>query len=113
MSQNKSQREKRKFHIRKRVFGTSERPRLTVFRSNRYLYAQIIDDVSQKTLVSANSLKDSAKLNKACAKTVGQTLADKAKENKIEKVVFDRNGYKYHGIVKELADSVRAAGLKF
>lgn len=106
-------REKRKIRIRKRIQGTPERPRLTIFRSNRYLYAQVIDDLTQKTLASASSLKEGKAANKSAAKIVGKAIAEKALENKIESVVFDRNGYLYHGVIKELADSAREAGLKF
>ena len=83
-------REKRKMRIRVKIAGTSERPRLTVYRSNRYVYAQIIDDFTKKTLVSAHSLKEGSHSNKEIAKKVGQIIADKALEKKIEHVVFDR-----------------------
>lgn len=104
---------KRKMRVRRKIYGMPERPRLSIFRSNRYLYAQIIDDLAQKTLVSVSSVKESQHPNKDTAKKIGQIIADKALQNKIEAVVFDRNGYQFHGVVKEFADAARAAGLKF
>lgn len=108
-------REKRKDRIRKKVSGSPERPRLTVFKSNRYIYAQIIDDVAQKTLLSASSLKEGKGANKKSAALVGESIATKALQSsqKIEKVIFDRNGYRYHGVIKEIADAARKAGLQF
>lgn len=105
-----------KQRVRKSVAGTPERPRLSVFRSNTGMYAQIIDDEAGRTLVSASSLKDKkaqgiAKIEQA--KLVGQAIAEKAKAAGIEKVVFDRNGYLYHGRVKALAEAAREAGLNF
>ena len=109
-------RAKIKRRIRKKISGTAMVPRLSVYRSNKQIYAQIIDDISGKTLASAGSIKDKsaqkvAKLNQATL--VGKLIADKAKKAGIETVVFDRNGYLYHGRVKSLADSAREAGLKF
>lgn len=108
-------RKKRKIRIRKKVFGTPERPRLVVYKSNRYIYAQIIDDEKGHTLVSYSSLtmKGDKKLNKETAKEVGVQIAKLAIEKNITKVVFDRNGYLYHGRVKALADGAREGGLKF
>jgi large subunit ribosomal protein L18 len=112
-------RAKRKKKVRGKIFGTVERPRLSVFRSLNQIYAQIIDDTTGKTLVSASStskeLKDSLKngSNVEAAKKVGELLAKKAADNKVTSVSFDRNGYLYHGRVKALADSAREAGLKF
>ncbi len=112
-------RQSRQKRVRKKVFGTAERPRLNVYRSLNNMYAQIIDDVSGKTLVSASTLdKDikaslSATGNKEAAKAVGEAVAKRAIEKGIENVVFDRAGYLYHGRVKELADGARNAGLKF
>ncbi len=109
----------RKARIRKRIEGSTERPRLSIFRSSSYIYAQIIDDVSQKTLATCSSSEKSfrSKLkslrNTAAAVEVGKELATRAKAKKITAVVFDRNGYVYHGRVKALADSAREAGLKF
>jgi len=103
--------------IRKVVSGTSERPRLTVFRSNNEIYAQLIDDLNHKTLLAYSSLnKDviSQKIKKIeKSKLVGQTIAQKALEAGITAVVFDRSGYLYHGRVKVLAEAAREAGLKF
>ena len=117
MANNKVlRRAKIKRRIRKKVFGTSSIPRLSVFRSNKQIYAQIIDDVSGKTLASSGSLKNEAaqKGNKTSqAEKVGKLIAEKAKESGVEKVVFDRNGYLYHGRVKSLAESARKEGLKF
>ncbi len=103
---------KKKVRIRKTVKGTPERPRLNVFRSNANVYAQVIDDVSKKTLVAVSSLKMSEKGKKAAQK-VGEAVAKAALESKIENVVFDRNGFLYHGRVKAVADGAREAGLKF
>jgi large subunit ribosomal protein L18 len=104
--------------VRKAVTGTSERPRLNVFRSSKHIYAQIIDDVKGHTVASASSLSkelESLKhgANKAAARAVGQLIAQKAKEKSVSKVVFDRGGYVYHGRIKELADGAREGGLKF
>ena len=105
-----------KRRIRKKVFGTSTIPRLSVFRSNKQIYAQLIDDLTGKTIASSGSLKndDATKGNKTNqASVVGKNIADKAKGSGIESVVFDRNGYLYHGRVKSLAESAREGGLKF
>ena len=111
-----TRRAKIKRRIRKNVSGTSDMPRLSVFRSNKQIYAQIIDDSTGTTLVSASSYnnKEAAKGNKIDqASVVGKEVAEKAIKAGIEKVVFDRNGYLYHGRVKSLADSAREGGLKF
>lgn len=103
-----------KAHIRSKVFGNPEKPRLTVFRSNAQIYAQIIDDRAGKTLVEASSLSLKEKVTKKeQAFKVGESLAKLATEAGITQVVFDRNGYLYHGRVKELADGARKGGLKF
>lgn len=100
--------------IRGRISGTTERPRLTVFRSNKQIYAQVIDDTTGKTIVSASSLKMELKApKKEIAAKVGDELAKKAVEAGVATVVFDRNGYLYHGRIKELADAARKGGLKF
>ena len=110
---------RRKHVIRSRVVGTGERPRLTIFRSLKNLYAQIIDDEKGVTLCEASSRsKDLQKRipsggNIAAAKAVGAALAERARAKSIDKVCFDRNGYRYHGRVKALADAAREAGLKF
>lgn len=107
-------RTKIKRRIRDKVLGTSERPRLTVFRSNKQIYAQLIDDIAGTTLAAASSIKIEEKLpKKEIAAKVGELIAEKAKEAGIETVSFDRNGYLYHGRVKELANAARKAGLKF
>ena len=114
MSTKKEQRRlKIKFRIRKNVSGTAERPRLSVFRSNKQIYAQVINDLTRTTLASASSLglEKMAKIEQA--KKVGSLLAEKAKAAGIESVVFDRNGYLYHGRVQALADAAREGGLKF
>ncbi len=108
--------DKRKKRIRARISGTNDRPRLTVFRSNKNIYAQLIDDIKGHTMISAynEEIKASEKLNKTQEATeVGKLLAKKAIETKITKVVFDRRGYKYHGRVKALADGARSGGLIF
>jgi ribosomal protein L18, bacterial type len=104
-----------KQRVRSKISGTNERPRLTVFRSNKQIYAQIIDDITGKTLAAASSLKMEAVVaaKKEIAAKVGEEIAKKAQEAGIQTVVFDRNGYLYHGRIKELADAARNGGLKF
>lgn len=100
--------------VRGKIHGTSERPRLTVFRSNKQIYAQVIDDLTGTTLAAASSLKISEKApKKEIAAKVGELIAKSAQEAGITTVVFDRNGYLYHGRIKELADAARNGGLKF
>ncbi|MCL2361410.1 MAG: 50S ribosomal protein L18 [Defluviitaleaceae bacterium] len=113
-------RQKRHYKLRRYLVGTAQRPRLSVFRSNKHIYAQIIDDDIGHTLVSASTMtmafKDSdleSSSNVEAAKAVGTEIANKAKEKGIETIVFDRGGYLYHGKVKALADAAREAGLKF
>jgi large subunit ribosomal protein L18 len=111
-----NRRAKIKRRIRKKISGTSKVPRLSVFRSNKQIYAQLIDDTTGLTLASASSYKNKAvdKKNKSDqAAVVGKEVAEKALKAGIETVVFDRNGYLYHGRVKSLADSAREGGLKF
>jgi large subunit ribosomal protein L18 len=113
--------QRRRIHsrVRTRITGTPERPRLCVYRSLGHIYAQIIDDRSGRTLVSASSVDKESKKNLkgggnvASAKAVGKFIAQRAKEAGVSKVVFDRGGYKYHGRVKALADAAREAGLQF
>ena len=114
MAFNKIERRiKIKFRIRKKVVGTAERPRLSVFRSNKQIYAQVINDKAGVTLAAASSL-GFEKMNKTeQAKKVGLLLAEKAKAAGVESVVFDRNGYLYHGRVQSLADCAREGGLNF
>lgn len=102
--------------VRRRVRGTAERPRLAVYRSNRYIYAQVIDDISGTTLVAASSLEPDLKSDKLSVDTaakVGSLVGARAKEAGIATVIFDRGGNKYHGRVKALADAARDAGLEF
>lgn len=117
ISKNES-RQRRKIRIRKKVHGTEERPRLVVFRSNMHIYAQIVNDVKGATLVSASTLSLSKSepglhCNKSGAERVGKEIARLAKEKNISKVVFDRNGYIYHGRIKAVADGAREGGLEF
>lgn len=113
------QREKRHLRVRNKISGTAVRPRLNIFRSEKQIYAQIINDVEGKTLVAASSIdkelkgKLSVGSNKEAAKVVGELIAKRALENGIKDVVFDRGGYIYHGRVKELAEAAREAGLNF
>ena len=115
MAMNKTdRRNKIKMRVRGKITGTTERPRLTVFRSNKQIYAQVIDDLTGKTLASASSLKLTDKVTKKeIAAKVGELVAKEAQEAGITAVVFDRNGYLYHGRVKELAEAARNGGLKF
>lgn len=100
--------------IRKTISGSAERPRMTVFRSNKGIYVQLIDDLAGHTLLSAASESSDQKVNKMeQAANVGKSIAEKAKDAGIETVIFDRNGYLYHGRVKALADAARESGLKF
>ena len=109
-----AQRLKRHKRVRAKISGTAERPRLNVFRSEKNIYAQVIDDVSGVTLCSASSLKlEGSGGNKAAAREVGKAVAQAALAKGIEVVVFDRGGYLYHGRVAELAEGAREAGLKF
>ncbi len=102
-----------KYRIRKKVFGTPERPRMSVFRSNKQIYVQVINDEEGKTIVSASSLGLEAMPKVQQAEKVGEMIAKKALEAGVTSVVFDRNGYLYHGRVKQLADAARNGGLKF
>ncbi len=104
---------RRKRGLRKKLSGTPERPRLTVYRSNKQIYAQVIDDVSGKTLAAASSTSLESGSSVDAAKSVGSNLADAAKKAGVEAVAFDRAGYHYHGRVKALADAAREGGLKF
>lgn len=112
---NRDRRVRIKYGIRKKVNGTTERPRLSVFRSNKSIYAQLIDDVKGVTLVSASTLElgDKAKLNIENSRQVGKKIAEKAISSGIQAIVFDRNGYLYHGNIKALAEGAREGGLKF
>ena len=112
----KMERRRRHIRVRRKISGTAERPRLCIYRSNSNIYVQIIDDVTEKTLVQASTLDKEIKTkyaNKEAAKEVGTLIAKRATDNKITEVVFDRGGYIYHGVVKELAEAARQGGLKF
>ena len=112
----RAQRIKRHNRVRGKISGTPERPRLSVFRSEKHIYAQIIDDVNGNTLVSASSVEkgfEGLGSNKEAARKVGKTVAERAIAKGIEDVVFDRGGYIYHGRVMELAEGAREGGLKF
>lgn len=116
LEQKKIRRVRRKKHVRKLITGSGERPRMTVYKSGRYLYVQVIDDQAAHTLASASNLeKDLKKIKStiAGAQQLGQVVAGRLKEKKIEKVVFDRNGYAYHGVVKSIAEGARKAGIQF
>ena len=107
---------KRHARVRKKISGTAARPRLNVFRSTKHIYAQLIDDVAGVTLASASSMEKGFEGfggNKEAAKKVGMAIARKAQEKGISEIVFDRSGYIYHGLVKELAEGAREGGLKF
>jgi len=108
-------RARRKTGIRKNVFGSAEKPRLTIFRSSKHTYVQLVDDFSGNTLASASTvqMKVAKGGNIDAAKQVGKDIAEKAKSAGVERVAFDRNGFKYHGRVKALADAAREGGLKF
>lgn len=119
MRDKRELKERRRNRIRKKIFGTLERPRLCVFRSHNHIYAQLIDDTTGSTLISASTLDkefkglDGNKSNIEFAKKVGTMIAEKALSRGIAKVVFDRAGYKYHGCIKALADAAREKGLQF
>ena len=116
LEQKKIRRVRRKKHVRKLITGSGERPRMTVYKSGRYLYVQVVDDQKAHTLVSASNLeKDLRKVKStiAGAEQLGQVVGGRLKEKKIDRVVFDRNGYAYHGIVKSIADGARKAGIQF
>jgi len=116
MTDKQRKRLHRKVHIRKSVYGTADRPRMSVFKSGRNLYVQVIDDDEGKTIASISTLeKDFAalKANVDSATKLGEALGSRLKDKNITKVVFDRNGYLYHGVVKALADATRKAGIEF
>ena len=112
----KAERERRHIRVRTKISGTAERPRLCVYRSNKNLFVQIIDDVNGTTLAQASTLDKEIKTkhsNIEAAKEVGSLIGKRAAEKKIKTVVFDRSGYIYHGVIKQLAESAREAGLEF
>jgi large subunit ribosomal protein L18 len=110
-------RQRVKYRIRRKVFGTAERPRLCVYRSLKHIYAQVVDDAAGRTLVSASSLEkdfpSKAGFNKQAATELGKLIARRSIDKGIEQVVFDRNGFRYHGRVRTLAEAAREGGLKF
>ena len=111
-----TRRGRRKYRVRRKISGTPSRPRMTVYRSNRYIYAQVIDDIAGHTLAAASSREPDVggdRLTVDVAARVGSVLGERAKEAGVSSVVFDRAGYKYHGRVKALADAAREAGLEF
>jgi large subunit ribosomal protein L18 len=112
---NIERRERIKFGVRNKISGTKERPRLSVFRSNKGLFVQVIDDENGTTLASASTkeLGEKAKLNQENSKNVGKKIAEKALASGVQTIVFDRNGYLYHGNIKALAEGAREGGLKF
>ncbi len=116
---NRQQRVRRHHRVRSKVMGTTERPRLAVFRSLQHIYAQVIDDTTSRTLVAASTLEPelipevTGKPKKAQAQIIGTTIGTRARAAGIEKVVFDRGGFLYHGRVQELANAARASGLQF
>ncbi len=115
LKRRQKMRRRRHRRVRRKIFGSPERPRLSVFRSNRHIYAQLIDDLAGRTLAAASSAElDANGLSKTeQAEKVGELLAGRAREKNIEKVVFDRGGYLYHGRVKALAEGARKGGMQF
>lgn len=115
ITQNKRNQIRKRIHerIRRKLAGTAERPRLNVYRSLNHIYVQVVDDVAGITLASASTIKLKSGGNVAAAREIGKTIAERAKEKGVKKVVFDRGGYLYHGRVKALADAAREAGLEF
>lgn len=112
---NRQRRQRRRYRVRSKVSGTAERPRLSVYRSNRGVFAQLIDDIDGKTLAAANWTEPGLKELKGAeqAKKAGELLAERAKKAGVETCVFDRSGYRYHGRVKALAEGAREGGLEF
>ena len=106
---------KKKMRVRQRITGTTDRPRMTVFKSLKHISVQLVDDSIGRTIVACYTLEEALKArdNKEGAKAVGQAVAKRAQEKNITQVVFDRNGFRYHGKIKELVDAAREAGLKF
>lgn len=114
--QKAKRRTKRKLHIRKKISGTAERPRFSVFRSAKHIYVQVIDDIAGETIVSASSREKDLtdlKSNVESGAKLGEIAGNRLKEKKIDQVVFDRNGYLFHGVVKAIADGARKSGIKF
>jgi large subunit ribosomal protein L18 len=105
-------RKRRKKGIRKNIYGTDMKPRISVFRSNRHIYAQAIDDDKNVTICSASDFEEGAKKNIKDAVVIGERIAEKLKKKKIKEAVFDRNGYLYHGVVKSVCEGIKKGGLK-
>ena len=111
-----AQKTRRKLRVRKKIFGTAERPRMTVFKSNKHTYVQVIDDMTGRTIASVSNLEKDLKEVKntvADAEKIGTAIVERLKKDNILKVVFDRNGYLYHGVIKAIADGARKAGIEF
>ena len=118
MINKKEQKKKRQYRIRKNISGTSQIPRLSVFKSNKYMYAQLIDDLSGTTIAAANdknikTSKEDKQKKITSAQELGEKLAKLAQDKKVKKIVFDRSGHRYHGRIKALADAARKGGLSF
>jgi len=113
LQRKKSLRTKRKLRVRGKIFGTAQKPRVTIFRSNKFFYAQAIDDANGATLAAVNGGKAGLKNNKEDVKKLGASFAEELKSAKIESIIFDRNGYLYHGVVAAFADSLRENGISF
>ncbi len=116
LSDKLRKREQRRIHVRKNIDGVPDKPRMTIFKSNRYLYVQVIDDSVGNTIASASTLEPSLKeieRTVAGGSKLGEEIGRRLKEKNVTVVVFDRNGYKYHGIVKAIADGARKAGIQF
>ncbi len=105
-------RARRKKGIRKRIHGTPEKPRITVFRSNKHLYVQAVDDTAGKTITSSSDVENGVQKNKEGAAVVGEKLAVKLKDLRVQQAVFDRNGYLYHGVVSAIAEGIRKGGIQ-
>ncbi|PAF47284.1 50S ribosomal protein L18 [Helicobacter sp. 12S02634-8] len=111
LERKKKLRSKRKLRVRGKLFGTSTKPRVSIFRSNKYLYAQAIDDVSQKTLACVDGKKMGLKNNKEDAQNIAKAFAEELKKIGIQEIIYDRNGYLYHGVVAAFAESLRTNGI--
>ena len=114
--EKQTRKRRRKLHVRKNIFGTPKRPRVSVYRSNKHIYVQAIDDTGSTTIASVSNVESGYKELKNSvenAKTLGKVIGERLLEKKIDRIVFDRNGYLYHGIVKGIAEGAREAGLKF
>lgn len=117
IEEKKARRTRRKRHIRRKINGTPECPRMTVFKSNKNLYVQVIDDAAGTTIVSASTIepetKGTLRRNLDGGEKIGELIGNRLKEKNLDKVVFDRNGYRYHGVIKAVADGARKAGVTF